>query len=182
MATRGTKRSNSAETKPLPAGGTDKNQQGDQLTKEKRVKVAHTAQGSAPKARAAVVVRMQRKAGQVVQDCDVYIGRRWTMGGWNLPQSKWANPFTVRKAGSAAEAVRLYEEEHLSQRPDLMAALTELRGKRLGCWCKKKPTDPCHGDVLVRLSNALVSGTEHNPTQYEEQDTSKGDVATETTE
>lgn len=100
------------------------------------------------------VVRLQRKGGQVVQSCDVYIGRRWTMGGWNLPQSKWANPFTARKAGSAAEAVRLYEEDHLSKRPDLLAELGELRGKTLGCWCKKKPSDPCHGDVLVRLVNA----------------------------
>jgi hypothetical protein len=98
------------------------------------------------------VVRMQRSGGRVVQSCDVYIGRRWTMGGWDLPQSKWANPFTVKKAGSAAKAVELYEE-HIRQSPQLLASLAELEGKTLGCWCKKKPTDPCHGDVLVRLVN-----------------------------
>ncbi|ELR22908.1 uncharacterized protein ACA1_398940 [Acanthamoeba castellanii str. Neff] len=117
-----------------------------------REKPSATTQQQAKKG--ARVVRLQRKGGQVVQSCDVYIGRRWTMGGWNLPQSKWANPFTARKAGSAAEAVRLYEEDHLSKRPDLLAELGELRGKTLGCWCKKKPSDPCHGDVLVRLVNA----------------------------
>jgi hypothetical protein len=41
------------------------------------------------------VVHMKRAGGKVVQDCDVYIGRRMTMGGWNLPQSKWHNPFTI---------------------------------------------------------------------------------------
>jgi hypothetical protein len=33
-----------------------------------------------------------------------------------------------------------------------MAALPELRGKKLGCWCKP---GPCHGDVLAELANAL---------------------------
>jgi hypothetical protein len=33
----------------------------------------------------------------------------------------------------------------------LMAALGELRGLVLGCWCAPRP---CHGDVLVRLANA----------------------------
>ena len=117
--------------------------------------VAHKKSATQQAKKGARVVRLQRKGGQVVQSCEVYIGRRWTMGGWNLPQSKWANPYSVRKAGSAAEAVRLYEEEHLSKRLDLMAELGELRGKTLGCWCKKKPSDPCHGDVLVRLVNAL---------------------------
>jgi len=32
-----------------------------------------------------------------------------------------------------------------------MAALPELRGKVLGCWCAPKA---CHGDVLVSLANA----------------------------
>lgn len=33
----------------------------------------------------------------------------------------------------------------------LLKAIPELEGKVLGCWCKKKPTDVCHGDVLVEL-------------------------------
>jgi hypothetical protein len=33
----------------------------------------------------------------------------------------------------------------------LMAALSELRGKVLGCWCAPRA---CHGDVLMRLANA----------------------------
>ncbi len=100
------------------------------------------------------VVRLQRKGGKVVQDCDVYIGRRLTMGGWNLPQSKWHNPFSVKQAGSVEKAVELFED-YIKGQPELMASLGQLKGKVLGCWCKKKPSDPCHGDVLVRLVKAL---------------------------
>jgi hypothetical protein len=35
--------------------------------------------------------------------------------------------------------------------PELMAALGEIRGKVLGCWCKPAA---CHGDVLARLADA----------------------------
>lgn len=93
------------------------------------------------------VVRIRRKGGAVVQDCDVYIGRKQSMGGWNLPQSDWANPFSVKECGSNEEACRRYEE-YVRGRPELMARLWELRGKTLGCWCKPAA---CHGDVLVRL-------------------------------
>ncbi|WBR14866.1 hypothetical protein pkur_cds_692 [Pandoravirus kuranda] len=103
------------------------------------------------------VVRLQRSGGRIVQDCDVYIGRRWKMGGWDLPQSEWANPYSVRSVGSAAEAVRLYEHEHLRRRPDLLAKVGSLRGLVLGCWCKKRDSDPCHGDVLARLADAAAS-------------------------
>jgi hypothetical protein len=85
--------------------------------------------------------------GKVVQDCDVYIGRMCSMGGWNLPQSKWANPFTVRKEGSATAAIAKYKK-YISQNPRLLRDLPELHGKRLGCWCHP---GPCHGDVLVDL-------------------------------
>lgn len=96
------------------------------------------------------VVRIRRKGGVVVQDCDVYIGRKCTMGGWNLPESKWANPFSIKECGSAKEAVRRYDE-YIRQNPELLKALPELKGKRLGCWCSP---NPCHGDVLVRLANS----------------------------
>jgi hypothetical protein len=98
-------------------------------------------------ASATSVVRLRRKGGVVVQDCDVYIGRRCTLGGWSLPASKWANPFTVAECGTAAKAARRYRE-WITTQPALMAALPELRGKQLGCWCKP---GPCHGDVLVEL-------------------------------
>jgi hypothetical protein len=101
------------------------------------------------------VVRLQRKNGTVVTDCDVYIGRRWTLGGWNLPQSKWANPFRVNEYGRD-EALRRYYQ-YILTRPDLLAALPELRGKTLGCFCPVDDSDKivCHGQILIELLKQL---------------------------
>jgi hypothetical protein len=49
-----------------------------------------------------------------------------------------------------------FEREVMTVRPhmraeDLRAALGELRGKNLACWCK--PDEPCHADVLLELAN-----------------------------
>lgn len=76
---------------------------------------------------------------------DVYIGR----------PSKWGNPFTF-KQGTIAEFVVPKDEvltryeTWLKQQPELMAALHELKGKTLGCWCKPAA---CHGDILARLAD-----------------------------
>ena len=83
----------------------------------------------------------------MLQDCDVYIGRACNMGGWRLRKSKWANPFTIRKEGSAPAAIAKYKE-YIMKHPTLLKELEELRGKTLGCWCHPAP---CHGDVLVSL-------------------------------
>ncbi len=80
---------------------------------------------------------------------DVYIGRG----------SIWGNPYShlpsqhvgVVRVASRAEAIRHYSEWIRAQ-PHLLARLPELRGKRLGCYCKPQP---CHGDVLVALVGAL---------------------------
>ena len=42
------------------------------------------------------VVRIGRRGGKVLQDCDIYIGRAVQRGGWNLEASKWANPFKIK--------------------------------------------------------------------------------------
>jgi len=68
---------------------------------------------------------------------DVYIGRG----------SKWGNPFRIGIDGTREEVIEKYRNYVLT-RPDLLAALDELEGKRLGCYCKPLP---CHGDVLVEL-------------------------------
>ena len=95
------------------------------------------------------VVRLKRSGGQMIQDCDIYIGRQQLRGGWRLSASDWANPFTVSVCGSNEEACRRYEA-YVRKCPELMQRLPELQGKRLGCWCKPAP---CHGDVLVKLLN-----------------------------
>ena len=77
---------------------------------------------------------------------DIYIGRG----------SKWGNPFTHIKnketkaefiVDSRSESITKYKE-WISNQPELLNALEELRDKRLGCFCKPKA---CHGDILVEL-------------------------------
>ena len=70
----------------------------------------------------------------------VYIGR----------PSKWGNPFAVGRHGARGECIALYEA-WLRENTVLIAALDELRGLVLGCWCAPRA---CHGDLLVRLANA----------------------------
>lgn len=94
----------------------------------------------------ATVVRIKRQNGQVVQDCDVYIGRACNRGGWNLLQSKWHNPFTAAEYGD--QAIILYEQ-YIRASP-LINEIEELRGKTIGCWCAP---NPCHGDILVKILN-----------------------------
>jgi len=76
---------------------------------------------------------------------DVYIGR----------PGKWGNPFQIGRDGTRAQVIARYER-WLSERPELLAALPELAGKTLGCWCAPKA---CHGDVLARLAAELDSGS-----------------------
>jgi len=71
--------------------------------------------------------------------------------------TKWGNPFSHKPGTRALYRVATREEaiakheEWVQQQPELMAALHELRGKTLGCWCKPKS---CHGDTLARLADA----------------------------
>ncbi|SPN79487.1 Hypothetical protein BRZCDTV_373 [Brazilian cedratvirus IHUMI] len=77
------------------------------------------------------VVKIARKNGQVVQGCDVYIGRACYMGGWQLAKSKWANPYSVKECGNAEKAVEKFEEYFLSNE-ELVKDVGELKGKTLG--------------------------------------------------
>ncbi len=71
--------------------------------------------------------------------------------------TRWGNPFTHLKGKTRAkyvvatrmEAIEKYEEWVKTQ-PHLMAALSELKDKVLGCHCAPFK---CHGEVLVRLAN-----------------------------
>lgn len=92
------------------------------------------------------VVKIQRRGGVVIQDCDLYVGRACFRGGWQLYQSKWHNPFKVGIDGSLEEILQKYE--NYVRATTLYDQLEELSGLRLGCWCHP---NPCHADVLVRL-------------------------------
>jgi len=86
-------------------------------------------------------------AGRVVhckkERHDVYIGR----------PSKWANPFVIGVDGTREEVIEKYRD-WVRRQPHLMAALPELKGKVLGCWCHPQG---CHGDVLIELLERAAS-------------------------
>jgi Protein of unknown function (DUF4031)/Domain of unknown function (DUF4326) len=84
----------------------------------------------------------------------VYLGRRITMGGWNLAAHPLANPFSVADAGTADQAVSLYRA-HLADRPDLRALIPALRGRTLACWCP--PGEPCHVRVVAEIADGHAS-------------------------
>src|SRR5215210_4916029 len=84
----------------------------------------------------------------------VSIGAPVHRGGWHLEGSKWANPWHARRDGTHEERrakYRVYLLEHAA----LRAALPELRGTVLGCWCKP---EACHGDVLAALADGVGAG------------------------
>lgn len=81
---------------------------------------------------------------------DVYIGRG----------SKWGNPFSHKPSKFAdiitvatrEEAVYEYYK-YIIKRPDLIAALHQLKGKKLGCYCAPAL---CHGHILAHMINPYV--------------------------
>ena len=78
---------------------------------------------------------------------DVYIGRANPRRG--LKASKWQNPFVVGRDGTRDEVVEKFRQ-HLLSSAELLAAIPELKGKTLGCWCAPLA---CHGEVLAELAD-----------------------------
>ena len=72
---------------------------------------------------------------------DIYIGR----------PTKWGNPFQIGKDGNRKQVIEKYQQ-WISNNPELLACLPELKNKVLGCWCHPLL---CHGDVLIKLVNKV---------------------------
>ena len=63
--------------------------------------------------------------------------------------SKWGNPFKLE--GSSRNSVLLNYGKWLLGQPDLLAKIpTELRDKRLGCFCAPLP---CHASILALVAD-----------------------------
>jgi hypothetical protein len=87
---------------------------------------------------------------------DVYIGRG--------KGCKWGNPFSHKKGTKAQFLVESLDEaiaeykKWIPKQPELLAALPELKGKILGCWCKPKGGFGgrllCHGQILAELADS----------------------------
>src|SRR5690349_1934419 len=89
--------------------------------------------------------------------------------GWRKPESAvavgrgtmWGNPWKVGVHGTRQEVVTYYGEWIVGIRPGppgwpvnparLRAALSQLHGRDLMCWCRSE--DLCHGDLLLKLAN-----------------------------
>jgi hypothetical protein len=91
------------------------------------------------------VLNIRSCRGRRVPDGAVYIGRANPRAG--LAGSRWANPFPIGR--DTREAVIAQYRRWLCDQPELVAALPELRGRDLVCWCAPLP---CHGDVLLVLA------------------------------
>jgi hypothetical protein len=79
----------------------------------------------------------------------VYVGRRFTMGGWNLDPHPLANPYKLKDYGTPEATVAAYCR-HLLDRPDLLDQAAALKGKALACWCNP---DPCHAWAIAWYAN-----------------------------
>jgi len=89
-------------------------------------------------------IKRERRKGWKMPADTIYVGR----------PSMWGNPFT------GPDAVERFREHYSSEHLKSMARMF-LRGKNLCCWC---PLDkPCHGDVLLEISNENIeSESEHD--------------------
>lgn len=70
---------------------------------------------------------------------DVYIGR----------PSIFGNPYTIGKDGDREEvlvAYQVYFDKRIESDKEFRDAVEQLKGKRLGCWCKPLA---CHGDIIA---------------------------------
>ena len=76
-----------------------------------------------------------------VSPAAIYIGRG----------SKWGNPLRIGVDGDRATVIAKHER-WLRDQHHLLSALDELRSHDLVCFCAPAP---CHGDLLLRLANAL---------------------------
>lgn len=83
--------------------------------------------------------------------------------GWRMPPNTvkvtrpgpWGNPFRAEGGYTAAAAVADFETQLLSDPQKVEAAITQLRGRNLACWCAHD--QPCHADVLLRVANPARS-------------------------
>ena len=74
------------------------------------------------------------------EDFDVYIGRG----------SVWGNPYVIGQDGTREEVIEKYKHylwEMITSKRISLDQLKNLKGKRLGCFCKPKA---CHGDIIVK--------------------------------
>jgi hypothetical protein len=99
---------------------------------------------------------------------DVYIGRGDDgdahLNNTDIGETGWlGNPYKTKAGGgnyTRKQSIALYRADvlnRLDDDPAFGAALAQLKGQRLACYCRHaRETEPaCHGDVLVRVIEGL---------------------------
>lgn len=88
---------------------------------------------------------------------NVYIGRRGIVfiEGQRFPKedSFFANPYKVGKDGDLEQVLKKYYD-YITNKPEVVTKLREIKGKNLGCWCVETNQMyhiTCHGQVLLFL-------------------------------
>lgn len=80
---------------------------------------------------------------------DVYCGRGSIFG----------NPYVIGKDGTREQVITRYRDEwfpFLLNDKTFKAALLNLKGKRLGCFCKDPTKEVwCHCDIIAEYLNSL---------------------------
>lgn len=90
---------------------------------------------------------------------DVYIGRRGDEGHLGNPIKFGeeclvcgdVHPDTVKGRLDLLDCYKRWFWAKVNNDPLFRLKIMDLKGKRLGCFCKPKP---CHGDVIVEWLNA----------------------------
>jgi len=94
------------------------------------------------------MLRVLNRRNDTIPPGAVYVGR----------PTKWGNPFKITDPllppGLTKEekhrAVTDEYRRYITNNPELMGQLPELKGKDLVCWCSPLP---CHAEVLLELAN-----------------------------
>jgi hypothetical protein len=136
---------------------------------EPMVKAQRTSVSTSPD-NSGIPAPMPRTTVVHVKDgCDEYIGR--AMPGY--APSVFQNEYRVGPDGTLDEVLDKFEiklRKRLENEPALRAALQALKGKRIGCWCKRKrdasgKPKRCHGDLLVFLLEGPEPEVDDAPVQ-----------------
>ena len=90
----------------------------------------------------------------------VYVGRQYSKGKYQLPGSKWGNPFRVGPDGNLEQVLDKYEGWARTQMAKNPNWLDPLINKDLVDWCEP---GKCHADVLKKLIKEKVGDFERAP-------------------
>jgi hypothetical protein len=81
------------------------------------------------------------------EPCDQYCGR---VGKGQ--DGYFGNPFKNKSRLENIEDFKVYFYDRLNKDPEFKQKIHELKGKRLGCFCKPQA---CHADIIAEYLNSL---------------------------